>query len=165
MHQSNLTGDRLGYPMMDGVLSAYRAVYAGSAPILNLPLSGDGAALHAQHVWAQALSGGTVTGYVQGNTVTITGPPGTPVPVTVPTGTRVGTAGAAFGTAYAGEHSDRTTLGSGPLTLVLGTTPYPAGQGTAAPTAAHSPLTRSTRAINARVNPSVVPAARSAPRS
>ncbi len=81
------------------------------------------------------------------------------MPVTVPNGTRIGSAkGATFGAAYAGEHSDLTTLGSGPLTLVLGTTPYPSGTGTAAPTAAQSPLTRSTRAINARVNPLVVPA-------
>jgi hypothetical protein len=159
MHQSNLTGDRLGYALMNGVLSGYRSVYASSAPIVNQRLSADGAALNAQDIWAQALSAGTVTGYIQGNTVTITGPSGTTVPVTVPNGTRIGSAkGATFGAAYAGEHSDLTTLGSGPLTLVLGTTPYPSGPGTAAPTAAHSPLTRSTTAINARVNPLVVPA-------
>ena len=35
MHQSNLTGDRLAYPVMDGVLSAYRAVFGSSAPIVQ----------------------------------------------------------------------------------------------------------------------------------
>jgi hypothetical protein len=159
MHQSNLTGDRLGYALMNNVLSGYRSVYAANTPIVNQRLSADGAALHAQDVWAQTLSARTVTGYVQGNTVTITGPSGTAVPVTVPNGTRIGSAqGATFGTAYAGERSDRTTLGSGPLTLVLTTTPYPAGPGTAAPTASSSPLTRSTSTINARVDPVVVPA-------
>ena len=55
MHQSNLTGDRLGYPVMDGILSAYRAVYGASAPIVNLPMSGDGVVLHNQQLWATAL--------------------------------------------------------------------------------------------------------------
>ena len=99
-----------------------------------------------------------VSGYIQGSTVTITGPSGTSVPVTVPTGTKVGTSkGAAFGTAYAGERSDDTTLGSGPLTLVLKTTPYPSGSAVAAATAAKSPKTRSTSAINDVVNPLAVP--------
>ena len=125
---------------MNSVLSGYRSAYASNTPIVNQRLSADGAALNAQDIWAQTLSAGTVSGYIQGNTVTVTGPSGTSVPVTVPNGTRVGTAkGSVFGTAYAGEHSDRTTLGSGPLTLVLTTTPYPAGPGTAAATAANSP--------------------------
>ncbi|MGH3282690.1 MAG: hypothetical protein ACRDNW_26670, partial [Trebonia sp.] len=51
MHQSNLTGDRIGYPVMDAVLSAYRAVFNGSAPIDNLPMSGDGVALRDQQLW------------------------------------------------------------------------------------------------------------------
>ncbi len=58
MHQSNLTGDRLGYPVMDGVLSAYRAVYGPSAPIENLPTDQDGAVLRNQQLWAQARAGG-----------------------------------------------------------------------------------------------------------
>lgn len=125
MHQSNLTGDRLGYPVMDGVLSAYRAVYGASAPIDNLPTSGDGVVLHNQALWAQALRAGTVSAWVQGKTVTISGPPGTVVPVTVPAGTRVGSAaGPAFGTPYANELSQYSTLGSQPLRLVLGSAPY-----------------------------------------
>ncbi len=161
MHQSNLTGDRLGYPLMDGVLSDYRSVFAPNAPIINQRMSADGGALNAQDVWAQALSAGTVSGYIQGKTVTITGPAGTSVPVTVPNGTKIGSAkGAVFGTAYAGDHSDYATLGSAPLTLVLKTTPYPAGPGAAAPTGTRSRLTRSTSAINARVNPAALPKGR-----
>jgi hypothetical protein len=128
MHQSNLTADRLGYPVMDGVLSAYRAVYGASAPIVNLPMSGDGAVLHNQARWAQALRAGTVSAWVQGNTVTISGPPGTVVPVTVPAGTTVGSAaGPAFGSPYAGERSSYTTLGSRPLRLALNSAPYLSG--------------------------------------
>ena len=78
MHQSNLTGDRLAYPVMDDVLSAYRAVYGASAPIVNLPMSGDGVALHNQTLWAETLRAGTVSAWVQGKTVTISGPPGAP---------------------------------------------------------------------------------------
>jgi hypothetical protein len=125
LHQSNLTADRLAYPVMDDVLSAYRAVYGPSAPIENLPTTGDGAVLRDQQLWAQALHAGTVTAWVQGHTVTISGPPGTPVPVTVPAGARVGSAaGPAFGSPYAGELSQYTKLGSQPLKIDLGSNPY-----------------------------------------
>jgi hypothetical protein len=125
MHQSNLTGDRIAYPVIDGVLSAYRAVFNASAPITNLPMSGDGTALRDQQLWTQALKAGTVSAWVQGTRVTITGPPGTPVPVTVPAGTRTGTAaGAEFGDAYGGGQSAYATLGSQPLSLVLASAPY-----------------------------------------
>jgi hypothetical protein len=125
MHQSNLTGDRLGYPVMDGVLSAYRAVYGPSAPIENLPAIGDGAVMRNQQLWARAQQAGTVSAWVQGNTITISGPPGTPVPITVPAGTAAGSAsGRAYGFSYAGERSGFTTLGSHPLKLVLGAAPY-----------------------------------------
>jgi hypothetical protein len=161
MHQSNITGDRLGYPLMNGVLSDYRSVFAANTPIVDQRMSADGQALNAQDIWTQTLSAGTVSGYIQGNTVTVTGPAGTSVPVTVPDGTKVGTSkGAVFGTAYAGERSDYTTLGSGPLTLVLKTTLYPSGSAAAAPTATKSPKTHSTNAINAAVNPLAVPKGR-----
>ena len=124
MHQSNLTGDRLGYPVMDGVLSAYRAVYGASAPVDNLPTSGDGAVLRDQQLWAQAVKAGDITAWVQGNTVTISGPPGTPVPVTVPTGTTVGSSGQAFGRPYSNEMSAYTTLGAQPLKLTLSSSPF-----------------------------------------
>ncbi len=53
-HQSNLTSDRLLYPVVSGVLSSYRAVFAGNAPIVNQRLSAAGAAMHSQDQWAQA---------------------------------------------------------------------------------------------------------------
>lgn len=125
MHQSNLTGDRIAYPVMDDVLSDYRAVFNSSTPIENLPMSGDGTVLRNSQLWEQALKAGTITAWVQGDTVTISGPPGTPVPVTVPDGTHAGPAGGPeFGTSYGGGRSGWTTLGSHPLKLTLGSAPY-----------------------------------------
>jgi hypothetical protein len=129
MHQSNLTGDRIGYPVMDAVLSAYRSVFNSSAPIDNLPMSGDGTVLRDSQLWQRALKAGAITAWVQGDTVTISGPPGTPVPVTVPAGTGpAGTgpsgAGTKFGTPYAGARSGWSTLGVKPLKLTLGSAPY-----------------------------------------
>jgi hypothetical protein len=125
MHQSNLTGDRLGYPVMDGVLSAYRAVYNASAPIDNLPTPGDGMVLRNQQLWSRAMAAGKVTAWVQGNKVTISGPAGTPVPLTAPSGTTVGPGGGpAYGFSYAGERSGYTALGDQPLTLTLPSAPF-----------------------------------------
>ena len=125
MHQSNLTGDRLGYPVMDGVLSAYRAVYNASAPIDNLPTPGDGMVLRNQQLWSRAMAAGKVTAWVQGNKVTISGPAGTPVPLTAPSGTTVGSAGGpVYGSSYAGERSGYTALGDHPLTLTLPSAPF-----------------------------------------
>jgi len=125
MHQSNLTGDRLGYPVMDGVLSAYRAVYGSSAPVVNHSMAGDGMALRDQQLWAAALRSGSVTAWVHGRTVTVSGPPGTLVPVTAPAGTRSGpAAGAVFGQPYGGQQSAYVRLGAKPLTLVLPAAPF-----------------------------------------
>jgi hypothetical protein len=122
MHQSNLTGDRLGYPVMDGVLDAYRAVFNSTAPIVNDPSIKDGEALRNQQYWANAVKAGLITAWVQGNTVTVSGPKGTPVPLTAPAGTKLGAA--AFGRSYSHEVSGFTTLGSQPLKFTLPSAPY-----------------------------------------
>jgi hypothetical protein len=124
MHQSNLTADGLGYTVMDAILAAYRAVYGASAPIVNLPMSADGVVLHNQQLWATAQRHGLVTAWVQGRTVTVSGPAGTTVPVTVPAGTTAGPGVPAFGSSYASELSQYTTLGARPLKLVLGSAPF-----------------------------------------
>ena len=82
----------------------------------------DGAVLRNQQLWAQALRAGTVTAWVQGHTVTVSGPPGTPVPVTVPAGSTVESQ--TFGSPYADESSDFATLGSQPLKIELASDPY-----------------------------------------
>jgi hypothetical protein len=122
MHQSNLTGDRLGYPVMDGVLDAYRAVFNSTAPIVNDPSIKDGIVMRNQQLWADAVKAGLITAWVQGNTVTVSGPKGTPVPLTAPAGTKLGTA--AFGQSYSHEVSGFTTLGSQPLKFTLPSPPY-----------------------------------------
>jgi hypothetical protein len=117
---------------MDGVLRAYRAVYDPAAPVRNLSMAGDGAALRDQSQWAAALRSGRVTAWVAGRVITVSGPPGTPVPVTVPAGTTAGPpgspaawpAGAVFGQPYGGERSAYVTLGAAPLRLALGAAPF-----------------------------------------
>ena len=122
MHQSNLTADRLGYPVMDGVLAAYRAVFNASAPIVNDPTLKLGEVMRNQQLWADAVKTGKITAWVQGNTVTISGPKGTPVPLTAPIGTKLGTA--AYGEPYSHEVSGFTVLGSQPLKFTLPSAPY-----------------------------------------
>jgi hypothetical protein len=122
MHQSNLTGDRLGYPVMDSVLNAYRAVFNSTAPIVNFPTIKDGEVLRNQQLWAEAVKAGKITAWVQGNTITVSGPKGTPVPVTAPTGTNLGSA--AYGQPYSHDVSAFTVLGSQPLKLTLPSAPY-----------------------------------------
>jgi hypothetical protein len=156
-HQSNLTHDRLGYQVLNGVLSQYQSVYATNTPIVNQRLGDAGTALHNQDLWAQTTSAGTVSGYVQGSTVTINGPSGTSVPVTAPSGTKVGTSTSNFGSAYGGERSAYTTLGSGALTLSLNSTPYQGGPASAPAGAATTQQTKSTPTINAETNPVKVP--------
>jgi hypothetical protein len=125
MHQANLTGDRLGYPVMDGILAAYRKVFADSAPFLNVPLPAVGTAIRDQQLWSQARRGGKVTAWISGRTLTISAPPGTTVPVTAPPGTTVTTpAGPAFGHAYGTEVSGYLTVGSGPFRLDINSAPF-----------------------------------------
>jgi hypothetical protein len=105
-------------------------VYRPAAPLVNVSMAGDGAALRDQQLWAAALRSGTVTAWVQGRTVTISGPPGTLVPVTVPAGTRSGpAAGAVFGHSYAGQRSAYLTLGAAPVRLAIPAAPFRAPGG------------------------------------
>jgi hypothetical protein len=125
MHQSNLAEDRLALQAVGGVLSAYRNAFAANAPVVNQTMTDSGVALQRQGAWAQTRDAGTVRGYVQGSTVTVSGPAGTSVPVTVPAGTTVGLVGT-FGDSYAGELSGYTTLRSSPTSLRLPSTTYSA---------------------------------------
>lgn len=133
MHQSNLADDRLALQAVGSILSAYRNVFAANTPALDQIMTDAGIVLQKQGAWNQAQQGGQVSGYVQGNTVTITGPGGTSVPVTAPAGT-------AFGSAYAGEQSGWTTLGATPTTVVLPTAPYATSASTPLPTSGVAPI-------------------------
>lgn len=111
-HQSNLSEDRILYPMLDKILGDYRAAFATNAPIVNQRLSDLGAEIKRQNAWHAAW--GNVTAYVQDGRVTIQPPNGVAVPITVPDGTVDTTGllgllrkllGVPFGDQYAGERS------------------------------------------------------------
>ncbi|MFD7016452.1 hypothetical protein [Streptomyces sp. NPDC059928] len=108
VHQSNLAEERILYPVLDKVLADYKALYADSAPIVNLREKDAGTEFSRRASWDKALAAGSVTAYRIGDTVTVQGPNGVAAPITAPEGTRkqllLGTT--AFGTPYAGQRSD-----------------------------------------------------------
>ncbi|QOV38845.1 hypothetical protein IM697_10965 [Streptomyces ferrugineus] len=110
-HQSNLAEDRTLYPVLDRVLADYQALFADNTPVQNLAQSAIGTELQRRAAWRTALANGSVTAYRIGDTVTVTAPSGTQIPVTAPEGTTkqrlIGTT--AFGTPYAGRRSAWTT--------------------------------------------------------
>ena len=55
IHQSNLAESRLAYPVLDGVLSAYRSAFADDTPVIDQTISALGTALREQQDWQQTL--------------------------------------------------------------------------------------------------------------
>ncbi|MBC6467296.1 hypothetical protein HKK74_17590 [Actinomadura alba] len=113
VHQSNLTEDRILYPMLDRILADYRAAFAGNATLVNPRMSALGAELERQVTWRNAMN--NVTAYVKSGEVTVQRPSGVAVPITVPEGTRDCSGllgcllgGPAYGVQYAGERSAYT---------------------------------------------------------
>ncbi|ARP73668.1 hypothetical protein LK07_32235 [Streptomyces pluripotens] len=117
IHQSNLTEDRIAYPVLDGVLDGYDALFADNTPVVNLRMKDIGIELQRRAAWKNALNAGQITGYRIGNTVTVQAPDATAVTATLPTGTTLG--GGAFGGAYAGEVSGWTPSSGSPLVFTL----------------------------------------------
>src|SRR4051794_18270016 len=113
-HQSNLTEDRILFPVLDGILATYNgAVDATTTPLVHTALAGQGLALTQMNAWkAASKAAGFVDGYVDADGVHL---PATTVkvPVTAPTGSTGATL-----TAYAGSLSG---WGSGGTTVVLPT--------------------------------------------
>ncbi|MEV5876430.1 hypothetical protein AB0L75_19790 [Streptomyces sp. NPDC052101] len=142
IHQSNLAEDRIAYPVLNGVLDGYDALFADNTPLVNLRMKDIGTELQRRAAWKSAVDAGRVTAYRIGDTVTVQAPSGTAVTATLPTGTTAG--GAAFGTAYAGELSGWTPSSGTPLTFTLPSSPSsPAGTAhTAAPATAPAPRTK-----------------------
>ncbi|MFF1902407.1 hypothetical protein [Kitasatospora sp. NPDC058218] len=107
IHQSNLSEDRIVYPVLEKVLSTYRALHADNAPIVNLAQKDIGAEFQRRAAWNTALANGQVSAYRVGDTVTVNAPAGVQVQATMPTGTtqKLAIGSAAFGTAYAGTLS------------------------------------------------------------
>jgi hypothetical protein len=117
IHQSNLAEDRIAYPVLSGVLDGYDALFADNTPVVNLRMRDIGTELQRRAAWQAALEAGQVTAYRIGDAVTVEAPDGVAVTATLPTGTTL--AGAAFGTAYAGEVSGWTPSAGAPLDLTL----------------------------------------------
>ncbi|MFF7892664.1 hypothetical protein ACFZDI_12355 [Streptomyces sp. NPDC007907] len=117
IHQSNLAEDRIAYPVLNGVLDGYAALFAEDTPVVNPRMKDIGVELRRRADWQAALRAGQVTAHRIGNTVTVDAPNGLAVPATLPTGATL--AGAAFGQAYAGAVSGWTPSTGTPLTLTL----------------------------------------------
>ncbi|QHC27938.1 hypothetical protein [Streptomyces sp. HF10] len=106
IHQSNLTEDRIAYPVLNGVLDGYSSLFNANTPLVNLRMKDIGTELQRRTAWANALNAGQVTAYRIGNTVTVQAPSGTYTDATLPTGSTYILGG--FGSAYGGELSGWT---------------------------------------------------------
>ncbi|WP_086738534.1 hypothetical protein [Streptomyces glaucescens] len=155
IHQSNLAEDGIAYPVLDGVLDTYDALFAENTPVVNERMRDIGAELQRRAAWRTAVRDGQVTAYRVGDTVTVEGPAGVAIPATVPAGTT--RAGAAFGEAYAGGRSGWTATATAPLVLTLPATPdSPAtatGTGGTAAATAPAPDTRLPAAVAEPLTP------------
>ena len=88
-HQTNISGEGILYNVLNALLAEYHQYFNSSAPIVQLTESQSGALLVEQQAWNNALAAGQLSGYLQGNQVTVTNT-GTAISVPV-TGTSVGT--------------------------------------------------------------------------
>jgi hypothetical protein len=103
------------YPVLDALLTKYKAVYASNTGLVNPRMSAVSQLFARRDAWRKAVAARTVTGYRIGDTVTIvnTGAATIDTPLTAPTGTRkvslnllgVGVPGDAYGEAYGGQRS------------------------------------------------------------
>ncbi|GAA2461423.1 hypothetical protein ACFPFX_19020 [Streptomyces mauvecolor] len=128
IHQSNLAEDRIGYPVLDGVLDQYKTLYAASAPLVNLRMKDIGAELRNRGAWNTAVKAGQVTGYRIGDSVTVQAPAGVAVTATMLNGTNqvLGSGSSAFGQAYAGSVSGWVSPQTGQSSVSLALAPAPA---------------------------------------
>lgn len=107
VHQSNFTEGRIAYPVLEGVLSSYHRWFADNAGLLNLRLGQQRTVLQRAAAWSSANASGVVSAYTLGGRLYVSSAQKDKilVPVTVPPSV-------SFGTAYAGERSDYTSIGS-----------------------------------------------------
>ena len=111
-HQSNITGDRILYPVLDQVIADYRYLFAASAPLTNPSHSELGLEMQRRNAWAAAAD--EVTATVSGSTLSITNNGGTRVEVPVSTPA----ASSLAGTPYAGAMTGWIAVGPGETTTV-----------------------------------------------
>lgn len=120
-HQANLAGERLLYPIVDIALAEYRATYADNAPLLNPSMTESGEELVRQRNWLADRD--LVDATVSGQLVTLRNGADRDikVPLTLPEGARVVTAGRVgdpFGEPYAGARSAWVTVPAGSETVL-----------------------------------------------
>ncbi len=125
-HQSNLTEDRVLYPVLDATLARYRATFTAATALVN-PTFSD---IAVQHKRQAAIKTANVEAYQKGSRVTIVnhGTAALDVPITVPANTKTVTVsllgveapGAMYGEPYGTERSAWTSVGrNGQLLLRL----------------------------------------------
>ncbi|MFD5437058.1 hypothetical protein ACFWJ4_33530 [Kitasatospora sp. NPDC127067] len=135
VHQSNLSEDRILYPVLEKILGTYRSLHADSAPIVNLSQREIGQEFQRRAAWNSALAAGQVTAYRVGNTITVNAPSGVQVQATMPTGTAqklaIGTGG--FGSSYAGTLSGWVSPGALQSSVTLQLPSAPAAPAAVAP--------------------------------
>ncbi|MEV7924332.1 hypothetical protein [Kitasatospora sp. NPDC088779] len=114
IHQSNLSEDRILYPVLEKILGTYRSLHADNTPIVNLGEREIGLEFQRRAAWNSAISAGQVTGYRVGNTITVNAPAGVQVQATMPTGTsqKLVIGSTAFGSSYAGTLSGWVSPGT-----------------------------------------------------
>ncbi|MEY9484254.1 hypothetical protein RKD26_000048 [Streptomyces calvus] len=137
IHQSNLAEDRIAYPVLDGVLDGYAALFTEDTPVVNPRMRDIGTELKRRADWQAALRAGDVTAHRIGTTVRVDAPAGLAVTATLPTGTTLN--GTAFGEAYAGAVSGWVPSTGTPLAFTL---PAPSAAPAAAEPTEAAPATR-----------------------
>ncbi|QDI72992.1 hypothetical protein CD934_33100 [Streptomyces calvus] len=137
IHQSNLAEDRIAYPVLDGVLDGYAALFTEDTPVVNPRMRDIGTELKRRADWQAALRAGDVTAHRIGTTVRVDAPAGLAVTATLPTGTTLN--GTAFGEAYAGAVSGWVPSTGTPLAFTL---PAPSAAPAADDTTEAAPATR-----------------------
>ncbi len=116
VHQTNLTSERLLYPILEETLKRYRATFAANTPLVNPNMSDAGQQLVNQQAWATGA--GTVSATVAGQVVTVTnkGTSDAMVPLSLPDGSVTVVDGRlrdVFGEAYQGQRSAWEALPAG----------------------------------------------------
>ncbi|MEU8080236.1 hypothetical protein AB0B31_32870 [Catellatospora citrea] len=119
VHQSNLTADRIIYPVLDAVLARYRAAFTTATPIVTPRMSEVATLQSQQAAWRAAVAARTVEAYLLNGRVTVINRGAAiAVPITVPANTQTITLsllglevrGGVYGSAYGPERSGWTSL-------------------------------------------------------
>jgi hypothetical protein len=110
-HQSNLTEDRILYPVLNGILSTYGTSFdTTTTPLVHTDLAGQGQVLAQMAAWKTAsTAAGYADGYVDAAGVHLP-PTSAQVPLTVPAGSTGGTGLQAYGGALSGWLAGASTV-------------------------------------------------------